>query len=98
MYSDPHGLELTEYKVQQEQKKLDKINQYIEEQKKIISKSTEIINEQNDRIKYYENNWNDVDMAIYISDVVKAEYSDYYTDIINSYLQEKQVEINYLEL
>lgn len=98
VYGDSHGLELTEYKVRQEQEKLDKVNQYIEEQKKIIFKSAEIINKQNDKIMYYEDNWNDVDMAIYVSNTVKAEYPEYYADVTKSYWQEKQADINYLEL
>lgn len=98
VYEDKHGLELIEYKVRQEHKKLDKVMQEVTDQKQIIFTNTKIINEQNNRIKDYEYNWNDVDIAIYISNTVKAEYPDYHTEIINSYLQEKQVEINYLEL
>lgn len=153
VYGDKHGLELTEYKVQREQQKLDKIimaqtqadkelrrasdnikgkqevlefighavnkatadkdslqkecarlrqdkdnlqsqifmqEQDITEQKKTIGRNTRVIHGQEQAIADYKENWQDTDIAMYVSRTVQMESPDYYNGIIESYWQDMQ--------
>lgn len=84
-YADKHGLELIEFKVRQEKKKLEVL-----------------MAEQEQMIAEYKDNWQDVDIAMYIAGVLQRDYPEYCREIEGNYWQdvetEEQQTMNDLEL
>lgn len=77
------------------------LKQEITEQNQLMAKNARIIKKQQNKIIYFEDNWQDTDIALYVAATVQSEYKDYYDGIVADFWKEQQeneLQINIEEL